>query len=185
MRLFLAVNLPEQLRRDLDTRLDTLRGHVGVAWTRPESWHLTLMFLGEWPQERLPKLRGALLAAAAPHAPLTIRPGGVGAFPDLRRPRVLFLHLDGGDPLEALARDLRTAVDAVWPDGPQDHKALRPHLTVARVKRSLQGDEAALLRDFDPGPWEPFAASEVHLMASELHRGGARHTSQATLYLEG
>ena len=185
VRLFVAVNLPEQLRRDLDTRLDTLRDRVRIAWTRPETWHLTLMFLGEWPETRLQPLREALQEAVAPHPWFLIRPGAIGAFSDLRRPRVLFLHLDGGDPLRALARDVRAAVDAVWPDGPQDHKALRPHLTLARIKRPLQGDEGAQLRAFDVGTCAPFPVSAVHLMASELRAGGARHTCRATLVLGG
>jgi 2'-5' RNA ligase len=185
MRLFVAVNLPPRLCRDLATRLDATRGRVRIAWTRAEAWHLTLTFLGEWPPDRLPALSTALQEAVAGLGPLTIQPGKVGAFPTLRRPRVLFLHLDGGEPLVTLATWVRQAVDRTWPDGPQDRKDFRPHLTLARIKRPLTGAEATLLRTLDLGGLPAFTVDRVALMASELHREGARYASQADVPLGG
>jgi 2'-5' RNA ligase len=183
MRLFVAVNPPARLRQDLDTRLDTIRRRVRIAWTHPEAWHLTLAFLGEWPESRLPALGAALRTAVAAHRSFVVEPGRVGAFPGLQRPRVLFLHLDGGDPLRDLARDVAAAVDAAWPDGPQDRKPFRPHLTLARIKRPLAGAEATLLRALDLGSWDSFAVDTVHLVASELRPQGARYTVLETLDL--
>jgi len=185
VRLFVAVNPPGQMRLDLATRLDTVHSQLRIAWTRPEAWHLTLMFLGEWPAERLPALGTALRDAVEPHRPFVVQPGQVGAFPNRRRPRVLFLHLDGGDPLRALADDVCAAVDAVWPDGPQDHKAFRPHLTLARVKRPLQGAERTVLQGLDIGGWDSFAVEQIQLVASELRREGARYTVVESLDLAG
>ncbi|MBD3219846.1 RNA 2',3'-cyclic phosphodiesterase [bacterium] len=176
LRLFVAVNPPRRFREDLDTRLDRIRDQVRIAWTRPPSWHLTLAFLGDWPAERRETLRKALWTRVCGHEPFLLRPGGVGAFPSLRRPRVLFLHTDGGDPLQALANDVRDAADRAWPDGPQDHKDFRPHLTLARIKRPLQGAEPALLRTLDLGAWDPFPVERVQLMASERRPDGARYT---------
>jgi RNA 2',3'-cyclic 3'-phosphodiesterase len=176
MRLFVAVNPPRRFREELDTRLDTIRERVRIAWTRPPAWHLTLAFLGDWPADRREALRKALWARVCDHAPFPIQPGGVGAFPSLRRPRVLFLHIDGGDPLRVLAHDVRAAVDEAWPGGPQDRKDFRPHLTLARVKRPLQGTEPALLGTLDPGIWAPFPVERVQLMASERRHEGARYT---------
>jgi RNA 2',3'-cyclic 3'-phosphodiesterase len=183
MRLFVAVNPPSQLCCDLDTRLDTVRARLPLAWTAPQAWHLTLMFLGEWPADRLDPLRSALQEAVAGQASFEVAPGGVGAFPSLRRPRVLFLHLDGGDPLRRLTGAVRTAVDAVWPDGPQDHKPLRPHLTLARVKQPLGGPELAQASRLDLGTFEPFTVTEARLMSSALRPDGARHTCEAVLPL--
>jgi len=185
VRLFLAVNPPTRLCQELDTRLDALRSQLRIAWTLPETWHLTLMFLGDWSEERLPGLGSALRKAVAPHRPFVVRPGRVGAFPGLQRPRVLFLHLEGHDPLRDLTTDLRRAVDTIWADGPQDHKAFRPHLTVARIKRSLAGAESILLRSLDLGDFESFEVDAVALMASELQPDGARHTVLESLRLGG
>jgi len=185
MRLFLAVNLPRQFQQDLTTRLDTIREQVRIGWTREENWHLTLMFLGDWPAERLESLSGALNAAVAGHGSFVLQPGVVGAFPGLKKPRVLFLHLDGGDPLRALAADVREAVNREWPEGPQDNRAFRPHLTLARVKRPLLGPESILLKALDLGAWETVPVSSVHLVESELLPRGPRYTDRAILPLGG
>ncbi len=185
MRLFVAVNPPERLVQDLDTRLDTVRRAVRIAWTTPRSWHLTLMFLGEWPAPRAAPLAAALQTAVAACPAPVIAPGAVGAFPDARRPRVLFLHLDGGERLEQLACTVRGAVDTVWPGGPQDHRAFRPHLTLARIKRPLPSAQRAILADLDLGSWPAFTPPAAHLLASELHPAGARHTEVARLPLAG
>jgi len=185
MRLFVAVNPPERLVGELDTRLDTVRRAVPIAWTRPQAWHLTLMFLGEWSAQRAAPLAAVLQAAVAACPAPVITPGGVGAFPDWRRPRVLFLHLEGGARLEHLAGAVRGAVDAVWPEGPQDRRAFRPHLTLARIKRPLPAARRAILADLDLGPWPAFTPGAAHLLASELHPGGARYTEVARLELGG
>jgi 2'-5' RNA ligase len=181
VRLFVAVNPPSRFVDDLATRLDTIRREIDVAWTRPRAWHLTLAFLGDWPAERLEALKPALRRAVAGRAPFPLEPGGVGAFPDLRRPRVLFLHLDGGEALDVLADDVRRTIDAVWPDGPQDRKAFRPHLTLARVKRPLPAAAAARLGALDLGRWEAFPVDRARLVASELRREGSRHALLADL----
>lgn len=185
MRLFLAVNLPRQFHEDLDTRMDTIREQVRLSWSREENWHLTLMFLGNWPANRLESLSEALVEAVACHGSFSLQPGVVGAFPGLKKPRVLFLHLDGGDPLRALAEDVRETVNRVWPEGPQDNKAFRPHLTLARVKRPLLGPESTLLRTLDLGSWETVPISSVHIVESELLPRGPRYTDRAILPLDG
>jgi 2'-5' RNA ligase len=185
LRLFVAVNPPRQLRQELATRLDTPRRRLHLAWTRPEAWHLTLMFLGNWPEQRLPSLAASLQAAVARHAPFVVRPGGIAAFPDLRRPRVLFLHLDGGDALRTLAADVRQAVNQAWPDGPQDRKDWRPHLTLARVKHPLPAADLAVLRGLDLGALPAFTVTAAWLLESELRSDGARHSVRAELPLGG
>lgn len=179
----MAVNPPRQLRQELATRLDTSWRRLPLAWTRPEAWHLTLMFLGSWPEQKVPGLVAGLQAAAARHAPFDVRPGGLGAFPGLQRPRVLFLHLDGGDALRTLAQDVRQAVDRAWPDGPQDRKDWRPHLTLARVKQPLPPADQAVLRGLDLGALPAFTVTAAWLLESELRPGGARHSVRAELPL--
>lgn len=185
MRLFVAVNPPGQLRQELDTRLDATRSRLRIAWVSPAAWHLTLAFLGEWPEERLPRLGAALREAVTSHRPFVITPGTLDGFPNRQRPRVLFLHLDGDDQLRDLAVDVRRAVDAAWPDGPQDHKIFRPHLTVARIKRPLAGAEHTMVKALDVGGFPSFEVETVALMASELRPDGARHSVVESLRLEG
>lgn len=183
MRLFVAVNPGEHLTEQLDTWLDEHRGRFRISWTRPAAWHLTLMFLGPWPAERHESLVQNLQTAVEPLPAFTVQPGGLGAFPGPRRPRVLFLHQDGGKALPTLAAAVRGAVDRTWPDGPQDRKEFRPHLTLARIKHPLPPNLAQDLVSLDPGPLPAFPVNEALLMASELHPTGARYTVQARLPL--
>lgn len=178
MRVFVAVAPGDAFRAALSSRLDAVRRAVPAAWTRPEGWHLTLQFLGEWPAPRLAALQEAL-DGIDPGAAFVLRPGGLGAFPDLVRPRVLFLHLADDGQTAALAGRVRAAVAAAWPDGPQDRKALRPHLTLARVRQPLGLEHLKLLSgsDFEGLPEIPVEG--FALVASVLGAGGARYRELA------
>ena len=95
MRLFVALNLPEGIRRALWEAAEPLR-HLGlpVKWVRPDGIHITLKFLGEVTDTREPELRAALGRVAAPGHPVPVAVGGFGAFPTIERPRVLWAGLE-------------------------------------------------------------------------------------------
>jgi 2'-5' RNA ligase len=174
IRSFVAVPAGEQLRAELDRRLDDLRGRVAVRWTRPETWHLTLQFLGDWPPERLDALAEALRGVSG-REPWPLTPAGLGGFPDVARARVLFLQMEDDGRIADLARDVRSTVAAAWPEGPQDTKAFRPHLTLARVRDRLEPRDVKMLRNIDLSDLPPLPVEGVGLMASELDPQGARH----------
>jgi 2'-5' RNA ligase len=176
MRLFLAVNPDERFTTQLATQLDAWRRQLRIAWSRPQTWHFTLMFLGDWPADRVEELRAALAAEAATHERFAVTCGQIGAFPNLRRPQVLFLHAESDGRLEALAAGARRRVEAVWPDGPQDRKPFRAHLTFARVKRPLTRAQRSLLAQIEFAPWQPFTVDALRLVRSELRPEGARHS---------
>ena len=184
MRIFLAVPVGERLRQAVTTGLDDWRARLPLAWTRPATWHLTLQFLGEWPDDRVQGLIRALADRDWPPA-FTIAPGDVGAFPHLQRPRVLFLQMEGDGQAAALAREVRRTVTEVWPDGPQDDKPFRGHLTLARVKGPLTGSERDLLARLRLPDLPPQPVADVRLVASTLHRDGARYRDLALFDLAG
>lgn len=186
MRLFIAVDPGERFRAELSTRLDAWRARLPFAWVRAGNLHVTLRFLGELPEELLPVLEMALRGAVAGHAPVVLQPGGVGAFPDLRAPRVLFLQMaSSGGALERLAASVRTAVDPLLPPGACDDKPLRAHLTLARVKRPLTPAQARELAALDAGAWDPLTVGEVRLMRSVPGRAGPVYTSLVAASLPG
>lgn len=174
----MAVNLPSPVIAEVDTRLDGLRAGLPIAWTRPQTWHLTLQFLGEWPLDRVNRLRRDLLPLTATEA-FDLRCAGLGTFPAAGPPRVLFLHLQGQQAAAALAADVRAAVQRVWPDGPQDLKPFQGHLTVARFKVRPRPDVRTLIAAADLGPLPQWAVEGFSLMSSRLDPGGAAHTEQA------
>jgi 2'-5' RNA ligase len=174
VRAFLAVHPGEGFRAALSRRVDPWRERVPVKWTRPETWHLTLQFLGEWPPDRLEALQDRLDALPRP-APWTLRPAGLGAFPDLRRPRVLFLQLVDDGRIADLAAAVREAVHGTWPDGPQDTKPMKPHLTLARVKAPLERSVVNSLGDMDLDGLPELPVAGFALVASELRPDGPRY----------
>ena len=186
MRLFVAVDCGERFRNLLSTQLDAWRGQLNIAWSRPRTWHVTLDFLGEVPPARVDALNEALLDESELHAPFEALPGDLGAFPNLKAPRVLFLHMDSGGALERLAAGIRDRIDAVLPDGEQDRrKPFRAHLTVARIKRPLATSQRRMLSEVALAPWEPLAMRDFRLVRSELLPGGPRYTDLSVFPLAG
>ncbi len=179
IRAFLAVNPPDDWHRELSLRVDpvsqALKSCSVLRWAPPHNWHLTLQFLGNWPEVRLKELREAL-GARKPTPAFALQPRGLGAFPDLKRPRVLFLQLDEGPSIVNLAGWVRRVVQEIWPGGPQDTRTFRPHLTLARIKGELSGGERARLGALDLTGLPALPVAEFGLVGSQLEAAGARHT---------
>ena len=124
----------------------------GVRWTRRDKLHLTLRFLGDRvAASSLERLAGALEEIANATADFEIAVRGLGAFPDLSRPRVIWIALESAELAAVAARIERAAVGAGFAP---ERRAFTPHLTIARM-RNLTGwselrreIEAARDRDF-------------------------------------
>ncbi|MBI3185370.1 MAG: RNA 2',3'-cyclic phosphodiesterase [Myxococcales bacterium] len=177
MRLFIAVDLGEELLAKLERETASLRRRAPQAkWVRTEATHLTLAFLGEVDEGRVPELSRALGEVASRHAPFTLRVRGGGAFGNPKKPRVLWLGLRGDEAaLSALQADLQ---DALEPLGfPPEEREFKPHLTVARAREA--GGEptfarlAAELERMDLGETR---VERVALFQSQLTPQGAHYT---------
>jgi len=184
MRLFVAVNLPaaEQGRiRDATERLrDTA---LPFRWIAPEALHLTLSFLGEVAEQRMDELMTALGAVAIRHNPFAIRLAGIGAFPGLRRPRVLWLGVaDDG----SLARLQSHTAAALEPLGfPREQRAYNPHLTLARARSEARPGAFGTLAAAAEGVTHESVVevNSIDLMRSHLSRSGARYEKIASAVL--
>jgi len=110
MRLFVAVNFPPAVRAAIRRALDDFPvSDPPWRWAAPETWHLTLKFLGETARDDLPRVVDALDAVRTRHPAFEAALGGFGGFPNLRSPRVLFFQLDhGAGEVARLARDATT-----------------------------------------------------------------------------
>ena len=176
MRLFLAINLPSSIVTAIDHEVVALRAAApAVRWIPPEKWHLTVRFIGEQPLERVAAIREAIDAATARHAdaPLSIR--GVGAFPNFRRARIVWIGVAPDPRLEMLHHDIESACVALGME--HEGRPFRPHVTIARVPHGV--DEAAL-RALSRAARavrysEVIDVSSVDLMASELAPDGPRY----------
>lgn len=151
-----------------------------VRWVKAEGLHLTLFFLGEVLLSRLPAIEGALAAVARLAQPFTFSVGGIGAFPNLQRPNVIWVGVQ--EPSGRLAA-LHQAVNLALADlGFQpEARAFKPHLTLGRVQRQSAGP---VLRQVGEavgrcslGPLGEEIAQTLVLFRSELKSTGAEYTA--------
>jgi RNA 2',3'-cyclic 3'-phosphodiesterase len=133
MRLFLAVDFAQDLRRALREATAPLRTLLPDAgWVAEDRLHLTLKFLGEQPESLIQPLAVAMNGIAARHWPVPMRLGGVGAFPNLRRPRVIWVGIAPTAKLELLQNDVEESCATLGLE--VEGKPFRPHLTIGRLR---------------------------------------------------
>lgn len=188
MRCFVALDVPPDVRLRVAALTARLRGsapRADVRWTKAETLHVTLKFLGEVPEVRVPLVEGALATVAAAHAPLTLVAAGIGGFPTALRPRVVYVAILGEvEPLTRLAGAVDGALEALG--FPGERRPFHAHLTVGRV-RSPRGAEglAAALRSQEGSAAGTWTAGELVLYQSRLRAGGPVHGAVARLALAG
>ena len=178
MRLFLAIEPPAAWRRAAAAVAAALdEQHPGLLrLVRPELLHLTLRFLGEVAEERLEPLQAALRESVPP-VEVALALGAAGMFGGSRGGAV-WLGVGGDlEGLRSLAARAETAVVAAGLPG--ERRELRPHLTIARVRRQARSAErraiAASVRSLDPPEGAPFVARELVLVRSRLRPDGPRY----------
>lgn len=183
LRTFIAVALTGEVRLWVARRMEDLRPCIrGIRWVSPENLHLTLRFLGDVEEGRMPEAHQAVRSAAAGVGPFAIRPGAFGAFPNAQRPRVLYVSLEGDvGRLRGLQR--RVESELVGRGFPKEDRPFSPHLTIGRAMRERRGPI-----DFPspPGGAAPeMVVREVLVMKSDLRPDGPIYTPMARIELEG
>jgi RNA 2',3'-cyclic 3'-phosphodiesterase len=176
MRLFVAVNLPPEIRDRLAAVQDRLRRvQADVSWVRAENVHVTLKFLGETEEKRLKRICPALAEVARAVASIPIEVTGIGSFGG-RIPRVVWVGVgDGAEALAQLAGGVEVALARVGV--PKDRRGFTAHLTLGRVRSSRNAEGlVAGLGEFRAEKFGTFTATQFDLMESELHPTGSRYT---------
>lgn len=177
MRLFVAVNLPDGVRREIWEAATPLR-ELGapVRWVPPDALHITLKFLGEVAPGREREIASAVESGVGGARRFALELGGFGAFPAPARPRVVWVGCEAAPPLELVQHGLETACAALG--FPVEGRPFRPHVTLGRVApRAPRGELAELGRALERVTYAGVAeVRSVDLMCSELSRRGARYT---------
>jgi 2'-5' RNA ligase len=184
VRLFLAINVPGDVRRlAYDAAAPLRTAAPAVHWVAEQNLHLTLKFLGEVPEGRVAEIVPALRDAVGRHAGTTLSVGGFGAFPSVRRPRVVWVGVAAEARLELLHHDVEVACADLG--FAVEGRPFRPHVTLGRVKGAMSADEArALAAAARAVRYRAVCAVEsVDIMRSELSPGGSRYTVLAALPL--
>ncbi len=188
LRLFVALAVPEEVKTHLVAMQSELRRQLApllASWTRPESMHLTLHFLGDVESSRVDALVANLAAALTGFGPLSLAAQRLGCFPDARSPRVLWVSVeDRVDRLTELQRRIVTA-SAGFGREPAE-KTFVGHVTLARARQfnrwqsGILADSVKRAQNLCFGEWR---SDQIHLMRSELSPGGSRYSCLASLPL--
>ncbi len=190
IRSFIAIELPEEVKaglRRLQTELK-LPEQTFVKWVAPESIHLTLKFLGNISPQKVSEITKVMEQASQGVSPFQLEVTEVGAFPNLRQPRVLWVGIRGE--VDKLIAWQQRIDNGLIPLGfIKEKRAFTPHLTLARLREGCSpGDR----RDFGElvvkTPIEAsykFKVTSLSLMRSQLLPGGAVYSRLAEVKLKG
>lgn len=185
MRLFVALEIPAEVRENLAALIGELRPQIPQArWIRPENLHVTLKFIGEAAAEKLEPIRAALAAVPVP-APVAIDFRGLGCFPDEKRPRVLWVNAATGPELARLAAAIERHLEPLG--FPREQREFSSHLTLARFPQGPRNTEKlrAALRECAERSFGRHSAREFCLYRSELEPSGSKYTRLAAWPLDG
>jgi len=177
IRAFIALELPPaavSLLQEVQQELKRLK--IRARWVRPENIHLTLKFLGDINPDDVGKISDAMTSAAADTSPVTLSVRGIGVFPGIKRPRVIWIGLGGNiQELLALQGRLETGLDTLG--FPREKRAFKAHLTLGRIKQAVNPDVIRQLMGQYAGlDSDEFTCDQVILFKSDLKPSGAEYS---------
>ena len=178
-RVFCAVELPTEVRAKLKEHIEKLRrqvSEVAASWSRVENIHLTLKFFGNVATDKVVAISAAASQSVKEFSAFQIEIGGTGVFPRPSRAQVLWIGIsDPSGKLSALQQKLENeCADAGFP---KEDRAYRPHLTIARIRRSEGARRLAethLNMQFNS---MPLRVEELLLFRSQLSSKGSKYTA--------
>ena len=178
MRLFVSVDLPDDLAEAVAAAQEPLRGASGLSLTDPTQAHVTLKFLGETPRSRAGRIKRAIGDAveATGVGPFEVTYGGLGAFPSEEYIRVVWLGVrEGGEPMSRLQAEIEERLVDLGLD-PEEHD-FTPHVTLARMNHAAsKALVQQVLREQDPTVGTT-TVEEVRLTESELGPDGPEYST--------
>jgi RNA 2',3'-cyclic 3'-phosphodiesterase len=185
IRTFICLDIPESIKERIEKLQRELRQmDAQVSWVKPANIHLTLKFLGDVAQTKIPTVSAAVNRPTGSCSPFQVTVGETGCFPSRRNPRVLWIGI--AQMPDALRRLHKEIEDELAREGfAREAKKFNPHLTIARLRNPRNAQplaEALMTRGFED---ESFQTSEVIVMRSELSPQGSIYTPQGVIPLNG
>lgn len=186
MRLFVAVNLPADVRRKVEEAVAVVRDRgMPARWTDASQYHVTLKFIGRVRPDRRDAHAEVLRRIGSGYRPVDVTVGELGAFPSLRRPRVIWMGVEATPQLRALKHDLEHGYASLGVD--RETRAFRPHVTLARAEEDAAAGAFRELEDLAGRVEleESFTARHLDLMRSRLRPEGPAYAVEERIDLEG
>jgi len=174
MRTFIAIEIPDEIKKEMAEAQSRLKGSgVEAGWTKPEGIHLTLKFLGEVEESRVPEIMDALTSAIQGMGRFRLEIAGAGAFPNPKSARVVWIGVSGDiERLITLQSSVEEAMAGLGME--REDRKFTPHLTLGRIKYIRSRDAwVSALEGIKDVKLDGFDVNAVSLMKSELKRTGA------------
>jgi 2'-5' RNA ligase len=183
IRAFVAVAIgPEVVRRIAEAQSEMKARLGGVRWVASENFHFTIKFLGPVQEQKIEGIASALREAVSSVPSFVIAAGGIGIFPDIRRPRVIWVGLDGKN-LERLVRAVESVLEPLG--FAPESRPFQPHLTLGRWSRQETRGEVLRkeIERWTHTAFGEFPVENVVLFQSVLNPRGAVYTALRALPL--
>ena len=186
IRSFLAIELPRTILKKIEgVQKDLKASNADVRWVHPEKIHLTLKFFGAVEESKIEAIARSIDEPVRTTFPFLLKARGVGAFPNLKNPRVIWMGLvDDEEILSSFQKRLETEMEKAGVE--PEERPFRPHLTLGRVNSSRGKNELAAR--IDPRREEEFGSFQVEkvvLFRSDLRPTGPIYTPLKELKLGG
>ncbi len=174
IRAFIALDISEDVRR----KLEELKNHLApygrnVKWVPVKNIHITLKFLGNISEDRISDIEGVIRKLLQNRSSISLRAKGAGAFPSLKKIRVVWAGIDGDiDKLRSLQQDLEVELERIG--FPREDRSFKPHLTLGRLKSpSGNNSLAKAIAGLHSFQSDQFVVDHVTLYRSILKPSGA------------
>lgn len=181
LRAFIAVELPPEIHQAIENKTAPVRAALNaslVRWVPSANIHLTLKFVGDISPANVELLTQMLNLEVGQHPAFEMDFGGLGAFPNPRRARVLWIGIQAPDGLEALQHGIEAAAAKLG--YPVEKRPFSPHLTIGRVKQGINASGMhkirSALEETQIGSLGTMQVTIVHLFKSDLQSTGAVYT---------
>ena len=182
IRAFIAASLPEETSKQLGSVIQSLRMELPtgiIRWVEFYKIHLTIKFLGEIEQSKLSNLIGSLDLELASTRQFDILIGGIGAFPSVNKPRVIWIGINFPPVLVEIWKGIENRLAVL--DYPREKRPFSPHLTLGRVtKKATVRDYhtiAKVIENHSSVDLGKVTVNNIHLYKSELRKDGAVYSS--------
>lgn len=173
IRAFVGVRIdPKMTQKISEVQSQLTRSLTGIRWVVQENLHFTLKFLGAVEEEKIISIIKAVGRVVRPARPFSLAAGGIGVFPDIRKPRVLWVGLEAQG-LQTLSQEVEAALEPLG--FAQEKRGFKPHLTIGRW-RNFTAKAQRLREEIDHWKDQDFGQStveEVVIFQSILKPNGA------------